>query len=53
MGARRLYGSELLVHGWHHFQGEIHLLLTLPAANPLSFRDHNDPTWMSVSKQLT
>jgi hypothetical protein len=26
----RLYGSELPVHGWHHVQGEIHLLLTLP-----------------------
>jgi hypothetical protein len=26
----RLYGTELPVHGWHHIQGEIHLLLTLP-----------------------
>src|ERR1700737_4819846 len=26
----QLYGSELPVHGWHHIQGEIHLLLTLP-----------------------
>src|SRR5207302_1283579 len=26
----RLYGTELPVHGWHHVQGEIHLLLTLP-----------------------
>jgi hypothetical protein len=26
----RLYGTELPVHGWHHVQGEIHLLVTLP-----------------------
>jgi hypothetical protein len=26
----RLYGAELPVHGWHHVQGEIHLVVTLP-----------------------
>lgn len=30
MADHRLYGTELAVHGWHHIQGEIHLLVTLP-----------------------
>jgi hypothetical protein len=26
----QLHGTELPVHGWHHIQGEVHLLVTLP-----------------------
>ena len=25
-----LYGVELPVHGWHHLDGQIHLIVTLP-----------------------
>ncbi len=30
MPDHRLYGTELPVHGWHHVQGQIHVLVTLP-----------------------
>jgi len=48
----RLYGAELPVHGWHHLDGQIHLLVTLPDGSRGYFPAEGTALWGTATGDL-